>query len=157
MRARAAACATGALLASALAGCALPAARQDAIDYCAHRGQRALLLEQHDNGAATVLIDKGEVRYQCVPAAEVLSLRPDFGAEVATDPEVAGAIIVSLAGAGIAARAGLQAGDVVTQVAGAAIGSAQELQAAIADSAHNQKVMLGVLHRGKPQQVGVQF
>jgi membrane-associated protease RseP (regulator of RpoE activity) len=151
------AAALGACLACALAACALPAARQHASDYCEHHGGRALILEQHDNGAATVLVDEGEVRYQCVPPAQVLTLRPDFGAEVATDPEVAGAIIVSVKGAGIAAHAGLQAGDVITELAGTPIGSAQELQAAVAGAAHNQKVLVGILHRGKPQQLGVQF
>jgi S1-C subfamily serine protease len=132
-------------------------ARQSAIDDCEHHGKRALLLEQHDNGAATVLIDEGQVRYQCVPAEQVLTLRSDFGAEAASDPEAAGAIMVSVKGAGIAARTGLQAGDVITAVAGAPIGSAQALQAAIAGATRNEKVMLGVQHRGKLQQLEAQF
>jgi S1-C subfamily serine protease len=64
---------------------------------------------------------------------------------------------VSVTGAGVAAHAGLQAGDVITEVAGAPIRSAQQLQAALAGAAHQQKVLLAILHRGKPQQLGVQF
>jgi PDZ domain len=156
VRLRASACLC-ALFTAGVAGCALPAARQGAIDDCEHHGKRALLLEQHDNGLAGVLVDEGRVRYLCVPPDQVLPLRADFGAEAADDPEVAGAIIVSTKGAGIAARTGLQAGDVVYEVAGTPVASARALQAALAERAPREKVMLGVKHRDQSQQLAAQF
>ena len=68
-----------------------------------------------------------------------------------------GAVIAQVVPGGAAANAGLQAGDVVTAVGGTQVGSADELQAAIAQHNSGDKVTVTVTRDGQQHTATVEL
>ncbi len=143
------------ILAVLLAGCAVREVQHDAGAYCARQGGRAVIFDQHEQN--NPVFSKASVAFHCVPSDQVLTLREDFGAEVASAPDHAGAIIVSVKGTGIAGRAGIEVADLIVGYDGVRIGSAPELAAALAATPRKKKVAVEIRHEGEPGRFEVQF
>ena len=87
------------------------------------------------------------------------STSPSGGAYLGVSVEngTGGAVIAQVVPGGAAANAGLQAGDVVTAVGGTRVGSADELQAAIAQHNSGDKVTVTVTRDGQQHTVTVEL
>ena len=83
----------------------------------------------------------------------VLSLTADFRKSLGLGDEVQGALVSSVAEGSAAARAGIQAGDVITTVHGQAIKGAAELRNTIGMLKVGDSVEVSLLRDGKPRRL----
>ncbi len=98
------------------------------------------------------LIEFGEVK-RGVLGVTILSLTAEFRKSLGLADDVQGALVSQVAEGSAAARAGIEAGDVVTSVDGKPVKGASELRNLIGMARIGEQVRLGVLREGKPRQL----
>ncbi len=80
-----------------------------------------------------------------------LSLTPDFRKSLGLGDDVQGALVSQVSEGSAAARAGIQAGDVITSVSGQPVKGAAELRNAIGMLKVGESVAVSLLRDGKPR------
>ncbi len=98
------------------------------------------------------LIEFGEVNRGQL-GVSVLSLTPDYRKSLGLADDVQGALVSQVAEGSAAARAGIQAGDVITTLRGQAVKGAAELRNAIGMLKVGDSVDISLLRDGKPRRV----
>ncbi len=98
------------------------------------------------------LIEFGEVR-RGVLGVSILSLNADFRKSLGLGDEVQGALVSQVVEDSAAAKAGIQAGDVITAVNGKDVRNAAELRNRIGMLRVGDRVDLQLIREGKPRRV----
>ena len=98
------------------------------------------------------LIEFGEVK-RGVLGVSILSLTADYRKSLGLGDEVQGALVSQVVEGSAAAKAGIEAGDVVTSVDGKPVKGAAELRNMVGMARIGDRIALGILREGKPQRV----
>ena len=98
------------------------------------------------------LIESGEVNRGQL-GVTTLSLSPEFRKSLGLADDAQGALVSQVAEGSAAARAGIEAGDVITSVRGQPIKSNTELRNTIGMLKVGESVAIGLLREGKPRTV----
>jgi len=98
------------------------------------------------------LIQHGEVNRGQL-GVSVLSLTPDYRNSLGLANDVQGALVSQVTEDSAAARAGIQAGDVITSASGQPVKGASELRNAIGMMPVGESVEIGLLRDGKPRKL----
>jgi serine protease Do/serine protease DegQ len=98
------------------------------------------------------LIEYGEVK-RGVLGVSILSLTQDYRQSLGLSADVQGALVSQVLEGSAAAKAGIEAGDVITSVDGKPVKGAAELRNLIGMARVGDKVELGLIREGKPRKV----
>ena len=98
------------------------------------------------------LIEFGEVK-RGVLGISILSLTAEFRKSLGLGDDVQGALVSQVTEGSAAAKAGLEAGDVVTSVDGKPVKGASELRNMIGMARIGDRIQLGVLRDGQPRRL----
>jgi serine protease Do/serine protease DegQ len=98
------------------------------------------------------LIQHGEVNRGQL-GVTVLSLTPDYRRSLGLADDVQGALVSQVAEGSAAARAGIEAGDVITTVRNQAVKGSAELRNTIGMLQVGESVEISLLRDGKPRRV----
>ena len=103
----------------------------------------------------TVLRDKKEVRFVVTLGRRPDAPPPTLGVTLARGPTAGGITVESVTSEGPAAKAGLQAGDVITKVAGKAVADQKSLRAVLQEFSPGDKVTVTYTRGKESKQVVV--
>ena len=98
------------------------------------------------------LIEFGEVK-RGVLGVSILSLTGEFRKSLGLGDDVQGALVSQVTEGSSAAKAGIEAGDVITSVNGQPVKGASELRNLIGMARIGDEIQLGLLRDGKPKRV----
>lgn len=131
-----------------LIGCAMQAARTQAIDYCEKRGKLPFLLAS--DYSLNPIYESASVTARCVDPNALVHTTAAFGVDMADFADIEAVAIVTVLPGSIAAKAGIRSADLVYEYAGREITRTSELQAAVADTVAGSRVPIK-LRRNKKE------